>query len=235
VRTQIFYRRRVERSYGEANRKNSWLEAKPAKTQWLTAKNAAMPLMPKSLSRLPKVPVRHPESKAVYEISTPDVKSIDELCSFLKIKEHETAKSRVYIHNGKPVLVLMLGNDEVNETKLTCCSAEKFAGSSRGAEGSLGADAGSIGPIGFDGRIIADKLLKEGNNLFSGANKNDYHLGGIDLRRDVHKLEYHDLRIVERGEECIRCGSQLTYLRRLNWDIFLNSDEILGSTRCYVP
>ncbi len=37
-----------------------------------------------------------------------------------------------------------------------------------------GADAGSIGPIGFKGRIIADLKLKDRNNLFSGANKNDY-------------------------------------------------------------
>jgi len=37
-----------------------------------------------------------------------------------------------------------------------------------------GADAGSIGPIGFKGRIIADNRLKDANNLYSGANKNDY-------------------------------------------------------------
>ena len=160
--------------------------------------------------------VRHPESKAVYEISTPDVKSIDELCSFLKIKEHETAKSRVYIHNGKPVLVLMLGNDEVNETKLTMLlGGEVRPAHPEELKDLSGADAGSIGPIGFDGRIIADNLLKEGNDLFSGANKNDYHLGGIDLRRDVHKLEYHDLRIVERGEECIRCGSPIDVFKAI--------------------
>jgi len=62
---------------------------------------------------------RSSESKDIYEISTPNVKSIDELCEFLKIDEKETAKSRVYIHDGKPVLVLMLGNDEVNESKLS--------------------------------------------------------------------------------------------------------------------
>lgn len=61
---------------------------------------------------------RDSESKNVFEISTPNVKSIDELCEFLKIDETQCAKSRVYIHDEKPILVLMLGNDEVNETKL---------------------------------------------------------------------------------------------------------------------
>jgi prolyl-tRNA synthetase len=104
----------------------------------------------------------------------------------------------------------MLGNDDVNETKL-----EKILGSAirPGHPDELkeitGADAGSIGPISFKGRIIADLRLKNGNNLFSGANKNDYHIGGIDLIRDVPELEYADLRTVKAGENCIRCGSKL--------------------------
>jgi prolyl-tRNA synthetase len=144
------------------------------------------------------------------EIHTPDVKSIDELCGFLKINETQCAKSRVYIYNNAPVLILMLGNDDVNETKL-----EKLLGGAvrPGHPDELkeitGADAGSIGPVSFKGRIIADLRLKFGNNLYSGANKNDYHIGGIDLKRDVLKLEYADLRTVKAGEQCTRCGSKL--------------------------
>lgn len=159
---------------------------------------------------------RNSESKSYYEISTPDVKSIDELCEFLKIDEHETAKSRVYIHEGKPVLILMLGNDEVNETKL----GSLLGGNVRPAHPEelkeiSGADAGSIGPIGFKSRIIADNLLKDANNLYSGANKNDYHIGGIDLKRDVPNIEYADLRTVENGEACIRCGSILEVFKAI--------------------
>jgi prolyl-tRNA synthetase len=146
---------------------------------------------------------REKESKAIYEISTPNVKSIDELCAFLKIDESVCAKSRVYINDGKAVLILMQGNDEVNESKLT----KILGGNVRPAHPEelaeiTGADAGSIGPIGFKGRIIADLKLKDRNNLFSGANKNDYHIGGIDLVRDVLTIEYSDLRIVQSGEGC---------------------------------
>lgn len=158
----------------------------------------------------------HAESKTVYEISTPDVKSIDELCTFLKIEEHETAKSRIYIHDGQPLLVLMLGNDEVNETKLTSV----LGGVVRPAHPDelkeiTGADAGSIGPINFPHRTIADNLLKDGNNLYSGANKNDYHIGGLDLKRDAPKIEYFDLRTAESGEKCIRCGSTLDVFKAI--------------------
>ena len=72
-----------------------------------------------------------------------------------------------------------------------------------------GADAGSIGPIGFKGRIISDLKLKDRNNLFSGANKNDYHIGGIDFLRDVKNNEYADLRIVQSAEGCSNCDKNL--------------------------
>ena len=153
---------------------------------------------------------REKESKALSEISTPNVKSIDELCAFLKIDETQCAKSRIYIHDGKPVLVLMLGNDDVNETKL-----EKVLGGNirpghpEELKEITGADAGSIGPVGFKGRIIADLRLKDANNMFSGANKNDFHIGGIDFIRDVKNVEYADLRTVKSGEGCTKCDSNL--------------------------
>ncbi|OGU35756.1 MAG: proline--tRNA ligase, partial [Ignavibacteria bacterium GWA2_36_19] len=125
---------------------------------------------------------RKAESKSIYEISTPDVKSIDELCAFLKIDETQCAKSRIYVHNGEPVLILMLGNDEVNESKLvSVLGGNVRPGHPDELKEITGADAGSIGPMGFRGKIIADHRLKDANNMFSGANKNDYHIGGIDF------------------------------------------------------
>ena len=156
---------------------------------------------------------RDAKSKSIYEISTPNVKSIDELCAFLKIDETQCAKSRIYIYNGEAVLILMLGNDEVNETKLESALGG-LGGNVRPAHPDelkeiTGDDAGSIGPVGFDGKIIADNRLKNVNNMFSGANKNDYHIGGIDFLRDIKNVEYQDLRIVKSGEGCPNCGKDL--------------------------
>jgi prolyl-tRNA synthetase len=153
---------------------------------------------------------RDNESKTIYEISTPNIHSIDELCEFLKIDEAQCAKSRIYVNNEKPILILMLGNDEVNETKLE----KVLGGNVRPAHPEelkdiSGADAGSIGPISFNGRIIADNRLKNANNMFSGANKNDYHLGGIDFNRDIPNVEYADFRTVKSGEGCPNCNKYL--------------------------
>jgi prolyl-tRNA synthetase len=164
-----------------------------------------------------KVIDRDKSGKDIYEIHTPNVRSIDELCEFLKtrlpdgqVDESVCAKSRVYLNDGKAILVLMQGNDEVNESKLL----KYLGGNVRPAHPEellqiTGADAGSIGPIGFKGRIVADLKLKDRNNLFSGANKNDYHIGGIDLKRDlpdrqagVPAIDYADLRVVQSGEGC---------------------------------
>lgn len=159
---------------------------------------------------------RTEETKDVYEIGTPNVKSIDELCGFLKINERETAKSRVYIYNEEPVLILMSGNDEVNETKLeSVLGGEIRPAHPEELKEITGADAGSIGPIDFKHKIIADLRLKDGNNLYSGANKNDFHIGGIDLTRDVPNLEYADLRIVESGEPCPRCGKEIEVFKAI--------------------
>ena len=157
-----------------------------------------------------KVIEREIENKSTYEISTPNVKSIDELCEFLKIDETVCAKSRVYINDGKAVLILMQGNDEVNESKLTkLLGGNVRPGHPEELMEITGADAGSIGPVDFKGKIIADLKLKDRNNLFSGANKNDYHIGGIDFKRDVPSIEYADLRIVKSGEGCPNCDNSL--------------------------
>lgn len=154
---------------------------------------------------------RDASSTHLEKISTPNVKSIDELCAFLKIDETQCAKSRVYIHNEvSPVLVLMQGNDEVNEIKLEKILTGKVRPAHTEELKELtGADAGSIGPVDFKGRIIADLRLKDRNNMYSGANENDYHLGGIDFKRDVKSIDYADLRIVQEGEPCPFCGKPL--------------------------
>jgi prolyl-tRNA synthetase len=145
------------------------------------------------------------------KIATPNVKTIDELADFLKVPHERLAKSRVYLHESKPVLILTVGNDQVNETKLGAAlgGGEFRAANPEDLRATTGADAGSIGPIGFKGRIIADLRLKDANGLISGANVNDVHLKDIDLKRDVSRVEYADVRSVENGEPCARCGSAL--------------------------
>jgi prolyl-tRNA synthetase len=143
---------------------------------------------------------------------TPNVKSIDELAEFLGITDKSRlAKSRVFVNPAKSenekneyILVLVCGDDEVNENKLQNIFGQNIRpGHPEELAEITGADAGSIGPIGLknkDVKIIADLLLKDADELISGANKNDYHTKNIDLKRDVKKVDYYDLRVVKDGE-----------------------------------
>ena len=143
------------------------------------------------------------------EFHTPDIKTIDELAEFVKTDDKSRlAKSRVFVNvipgGNEFVLVLVCGDDEVNESKLQ----NYFGINIRPAHNEelaeiSGADAGSIGPVGFKNtkiKIIADLLLEDADELISGANKNDYHIKNIDLKRDVPGITYKDLRTVKEGE-----------------------------------
>lgn len=155
---------------------------------------------------------RIPEENPIEEIHTPNVRTIDELSKFLKVKTERLAKSVVYRHEGKPVLALMVGSDQLNESKL---SAALGGGDVRPIETEellslTGADGGSIGPIELKGfKIIADFRLEGANGLISGANRNDYHIGNIDFNRDVKIDGYYDLRTAENDEPCPLCKSSL--------------------------
>ncbi|MEX1277283.1 MAG: proline--tRNA ligase [Bacteroidota bacterium] len=162
-------------------------------------------------SALPKAP-RREENGPVVEVHTPNVRTIDQLAEFLKVPHERLAKSVVYRHNGSPVLIMMVGNDQLNESKLLSAlgGGEASPMNAEDLKGLTGADGGSIGPVHLQGfRIIADKRLEGANGLISGANRNDYHLTNIDMERDVTLEGYYDLRTVVAGEACTKCGSVL--------------------------
>ena len=161
-------------------------------------------------SHLPRIN-RVDDNVAMKELHTPNVKTIDQLVEFLKVDESRFAKSLVYRYNSKPLLILMLGNDQLNESKLT--AALGGDATPMGAEELLaltGADGGSIGPVNLQGfKIIADKRLEGMNGLISGANRNDYHIANIDLLRDTAIDGYYDLRLIKEGESCPKCSAPL--------------------------
>lgn len=159
---------------------------------------------------------RNETSEELKDIHTPNIRTIDELSEFLKIPTERCAKSRVYMHNEKSILILMLGNDEVNESKLLSALGGKVRPAHPDELKEItGADAGSIGPVETKLRVIADVKLRNANNMFSGANKNDYHIGGIDFVRDIPQCEFFDLHYVEGGSECSNCSSKLRVVKAI--------------------
>lgn len=146
---------------------------------------------------------RFSTNDALQDVHTPMCKSIDEVASFLNLPTTRCAKSLIFMNDKQPVLVLMLGNDQLNETKLQTVFGQDIRPAQADELPQLtGADAGSIGPVGLESNftIVADKRLENANGLVCGANKNDYHLLNLDLQRDVSINSYHDFRMVEEGE-----------------------------------
>jgi prolyl-tRNA synthetase len=107
------------------------------------------------------------------------------------------------------------GDDEFNEAKLFNLFPKIRAGREDELYYVSGADAGSIGPLNLklkEVTIIADLRLRDADELISGANKNDYHIRNIDLKRDVPDIRYEDIRISRAGE---RTADQKSVLREV--------------------
>jgi prolyl-tRNA synthetase len=160
--------------------------------------------------------VRSNRGTAIEEVSTPGVKTIDEVSAFLKTDLAHCAKSLVYIAEGKPAIIFMMGNDQLNETKIQAVlGADARPAHPEELLALTGADAGSIGPIGLKAvfRIIADKRLEHADGMVCGANKNDFHIKNVDFDRDVKVEAFLDLRVVETGEPCPKCGGALRIVK----------------------
>lgn len=144
------------------------------------------------------------ENNQIQEFATPNAKTINELVEQFNLDEHRCAKSVVYIIEDEPILILMRGNDELNETKVEGIFGTNNLRPATDDElfENTGAYGGSIGPVNLKKniKVYADNLLKDANGLVSGANKDGYHLKNIDLARDCNIDAYYDFRTVIEGE-----------------------------------
>lgn len=142
------------------------------------------------------------ESELV-RVETPNCKSIDEVAAFLEVSEEQTIKTLVYIADEKPVVALLVGNDQLNEVKLKNHLGADFFEAATEAEVKelLGASFGSLGPVNLpnDVTVIADRKVQDLSNAVAGANEDGYHLTGVNPGRDF-TAEYVDIREVREGE-----------------------------------
>ena len=149
-----------------------------------------------------------PNKKVVTEaelvrVETPDCKTIDEVAAFLQVDTEETIKTLVYMADEKPVVALLVGNDQLNEVKLKNHLGADFfeVASEEDVRQILGAGFGSLGPVNLpeDVTIIADRRVQDLSNAVAGANEDGYHLTGVNPGRDFSP-EYVDIREVREGE-----------------------------------
>jgi prolyl-tRNA synthetase len=174
----------------------------------------------KATSGIPKTAARE-IGAAIEKFATPGVVTIEALSKEpYKVPANRQIKTLVYIADSKPVLILIRGDDQLNETKLI---AKTGAVAVRPATVEeivplLGAKPGSLGAVvnvPADVKVFADERLQGANDMTTGANEDGFHFKNVSIERDIKVSAWFDLRTVSAGEPCVKCGKPLKIRRAI--------------------
>jgi len=145
--------------------------------------------------------------EAMKKVATPGKHTCEEVSEFLKLPIEKTVKSIVVVHaeEGKAdemVMLLVRGDHMLNEVKTTKVKGLRPFRFATDAEirTRLKATPGSLGPVGHDVRIVADRTVAAMSDFCCGANEDGYHLTGVNFGRDLPEPEVADIRNVVAGD-----------------------------------
>ncbi len=154
------------------------------------------------------------EAGAFEMVATPEQHACEDVAKFLGVPQNQVVKSLVVLADQKPVMVLVPGDREVNLLKLRrVLGGAKIEEADEATVLSVAGPCGSIGPVGVELPVYADRALKEAADVIVGANKEGIHLRHVSLARDAKILAYEDLVIVAEHDACPKCGKPLAIRR----------------------
>ena len=160
---------------------------------------------------VPRAPDFPGRLEAPEEVETPGLGTIEEVSSFLEVDPAATAKAMPLVKgDGTFVLALIRGDDRLEEAKaLAAIGGGMRPATAEEIEATLGAEPGSVGPVGAEVEIVADDALREGQYVV-GANHDGRHLRGVEAGRDF-TARFADLRQTHEGDTCPNCGGALRF------------------------
>jgi prolyl-tRNA synthetase len=148
-------------------------------------------------------------------VDTPDIKTIEELTSFLSISPDQLIKTLIFVADDEVVAALVRGDHELNEVKL-----KNFLGAQTVeladvslVEETTGAPMGFAGPIGLKARMVADNAIRGMKNFVTGGNSKDVHIRNVNIGRDFKVENFGDLRTISPHDTCPRCGGEIRFGR----------------------
>ena len=150
------------------------------------------------------------------EVHTPNMKTVEEVCAFLKTEPRNLVKTILYQVGDEVVGALIRGDREICEPKLCrLLKTDIITMADAVTVGEItGAEVGFAGPVGLDGvKLVADKSITNMANFITGANKTDYHVVNVNYERDFTADIVGDITVAASGDKCIRCGETLTEYR----------------------
>ncbi len=144
------------------------------------------------------------------EVATPNMSTIEDVCSFLKVPQHTSIKSLVYYasyheedKDGEFLLLQLLGDDELNELKLTnYLGAAEVRPAADDELKDLGLVKGFIGAFNLknDLKVLVDTAIDMDGAFTVGAQKEDFHIKNFVPSRDIKECEQVDLRLAKKGD-----------------------------------
>ena len=145
------------------------------------------------------------------EVETPGTTTIEALAELLSVDPAATSKAMPVVKaDGTLVLALIRGDDRLDDMKMLSALESDFRpATEQEIREAFDSDPGSIGPIGFDGEVIADETLGEGQYV-AGANRTGVHLRGVEAGRD-YQPRFADLRASKEDDTCPVCGGRLRF------------------------
>ncbi len=156
------------------------------------------------------------ETQELQCIETPDCKTIEDVCNFLKSDVKTSCKAVVYQKNEDDayVVAFVRGDYEVNETKLRNLVGAELHPAEITED--CGLVAGYIGPyqITENAQVVIDVSLKGIASMVAGANKEGYHYTGLNLERDLGEVTYADISKIQEGGVCPCCGKKTIKIKR---------------------
>jgi prolyl-tRNA synthetase len=162
-------------------------------------KSQTCPTKPEGRSRVP-----NPE-----KVSTPNMKTVEELTRFFKTTPDKFIKTLIHQAGDEVFAVLVRGDYAVNEVKLKRLIGRedlKLA-EPQVIEKVTGAPVGFAGPIGLKGiKVYADHSVVGTQDAIAGANEADQHLKHVCWERDFKADQVADLRLATPDDICARCG-----------------------------
>ncbi len=141
--------------------------------------------------------------KAMEKVATPGKHSIEEVCDFLKISPQQVVKTLIIEGEHGLVAVLLRGDHQLNEVKLgklpQVGEFKGFASDARIRE-ATGCNPGSLGPVGLNLPIVADRSVMALSDFACGANEDGFHLTGVNFGRDLPEPAVADIRNAVAGD-----------------------------------
>lgn len=178
------------------------------------------------------------EAKEIEKVSTPGMNTVELLTGFLQIPAEKIIKTMFFQADDEVIAVLVRGDRTVNEIKiqqlhsfltLELAEPEKV-------KEVTGGEVGYVGPVALakQVKIYADEEIRTMINAVCGANEKDHHLINVQPDRDFQVTAYGDLRLIEPGEPCPKCGAVLDRARGIEvgqvFKLGTKYSEALGAT-----